>query len=230
MNGPSPLSGGLFRNNPVAVILVGLCSAAAVTGRVIDALWMSLGLIVVLLLTRLGLEILKAVSFRRPGARHVADWLSLLFLSSCFTACFELVLLAFAPDESAGLGIYPSLIAVNCIVLDRFAETGSQERADTGRGEIPRSLRRAGGLGAGFALSLIVISLVRETLGSGTITLFPVGSFGGTIAVGGISFAPARALVYAGGGLLCLGYLAGAARLLRRLKGRPSGGGEAERA
>ncbi len=217
MNGPSTRSGGLFRNNPVAVMLVGLCPAAAVTGRVIDALWMSAGLILVLLLTRLSLEILKAFSFPGSGTGHMTDWLSLLFLASCFTASFELVLGAFAPDESAGLGIYAPLIAVNCIVLDRLAGRGSQEPA--GPGEIGRSLGQASGLGAGFALSLIVISLIRETLGSGTITLFPIGSFGGTIAVGGISLAPARALVYAGGGLLCLGYLAGAARLVRRVKG-----------
>jgi len=228
MNSPSTRSGGLFRNNPVAVMLVGLCPAAAVTGRVIDALWMSAGLILVLILTRLSLEILKALAFPRPGTRQMTDWLSLLFLASCFTAAFELVLGAFAPDESAGLGIYAPLIAVNCIVLDRLGERGSQEPA--GPGGIGRSLGQAGGLGAGFALSLIVISLIRETLGSGTITLFPMGSFGGTIAVGGISLAPARALVYAGGGLLCLGYLAGAARLLRRVNGGRSGGVEAERA
>jgi electron transport complex protein RnfE len=152
--------------------------------------------------------------------------------ASCFTASFELILLAFVPDESASLGIYVPLIAVNCIVLERFAASGNREPVRNIGRDIAKSLQESGGLGVGFAISLIAISLVRETLGSGTITLFPIGSFAGTIEVGNVSLAPARALAYAGGGLLCLGYLAGAARLLGRLKGRRlegQDGTEAER-
>ncbi len=235
---------GLFRDNPVAVMLVGLCPAAAVTGRVIDALWMSLGLLFVLVLTRLCQTILQAVlaTAASPAAQSSPSgeelisfrprWLGSLLLASCFTASFELILLAFAPDESASLGIYIPLLAVNCIVLERFAASRPGEPARNLGRKIARSLQESGGLGVGFAVSLIVISLVRETLGSGTITLFPMGSFAGTIAVGRVSLAPARALAYAGGAFLCLGYLAGAARLLGRLKARRAegqGGTEAER-
>jgi electron transport complex protein RnfE len=148
-----------------------------------------------------------------------AGWLGRLFLASCFTASFELILQAFAPEESASLGIYVSLIAINCIVLDRVSEQGALGGPKTGA-EILWALQDSVAVGAGFAISLIVISLVREVLGSGTITLFPVGSFGGTVVVGNISLAPARALIYAGGAFLCLGYLAGAARLLGHLRRR----------
>jgi electron transport complex protein RnfE len=226
---------GFIRNNPVAAVLIGLCPAAAVTGRVLDALWMSLGLVFVLVLTRISQAILRGLNkvpsgqtpSRQEPSRHTqssqsftAGWLGRLFLASCFTASFELILQAFAPDESASLGIYVSLIAINCIVLDRVSEQGALGARKTTGTEILRALQDSVAVGAGFAVSLIVISLVREVLGSGTITVFPVGSFGGTVTVGNVSLAPARALIYTGGGFLCLGYLAGAARLLGRLRRR----------
>ena len=226
---------GFIRNNPVAAVLIGLCPAAAVTGRVIDALWMSLGLVFVLVLTRVSEAILrglnKAPSGQRPSRpeplRHTqssqsltAGWLGRLFLASCFTASFEVILQAFAPDESASLGIYVSLIAINCIVLDRVSEQRALGAPKATGTEILRALQDSIAVGAGFALSLMVISLVREVLGAGTITLFPVGSFGGTVVVGNVSLEPARALIYTGGGFLCLGYLAGVARLLGHVRRR----------
>jgi electron transport complex protein RnfE len=230
-------SGGWLQENPVAAMLVGLCPAAAVTGRVIDALWMSLGLVFVLVLTRASRVILhlllnepdaSGVVSRQPGPRFLGpQWLGMLFLASCFTASFELIMSAFAPQESAALGIYIPLVAVNCIVLERVAETSSRGAAQDPGARIFRALGGAAAGGAGFAVSLVVISVVRETLGSGTITLFPMGAFGGTIVVAGISGAPARALLYAGGGFLCLGYLAGvvrlAGRLLRNRRSRDTG-------
>lgn len=222
---------GVMRDNPIAAMMVGLCPAAAVTGRVVDAIWMSIGLFFVLVLTSLCKAVLQALRAPDlseppasvPGAAQRtavfplrARWLGSLLLGSCFTAAFELILLGFVPGESASLGIYVPLLAVSCLVLERFERSEPQDWQESPAREIARSMRGAAGLGTGFAISLIAISLVRETLGSGTITLFAAGSFGGTIEVGGLSREPVRALAYAGGGLLCLGYLAGLARLLPR--------------
>jgi len=205
MTNRSLLGRGILRGNPVAMILVGLCPAAAVTTRVIDALWMSLGVFSVLLLTRVCLSLLSVL---RDGANagwstdlHGGEgaprtrWLGALLIASCLTACFEVVLAAFAPEESASLGIYAPLIAVNCIVLDRIEPAA-------GRPSIPSAVLHACGLGIGFALALLLLASVREVLGAGTITLFPAGTFGGTIDIPGLSSAPARALGYAGGGLI----------------------------
>ncbi len=211
----------LFLDNPVAVTLIGLCPAAAVTARVIDAAWMSFGVIVVLILTRLSEAILRVIvgpaedTQETPRSLLRPRLLGTLFLASCFTASFEIVLLAFAPDEGANLGIYVPLIAVNCILLDRVPDSHSSGRLEGVGAEMVRSLRDSCSVGAGFAVALLLLSLVREVLGAGTITVFPMGSFSGVITLGSISGAPARAFVSAGGGLLCLGYLAGAARLLR---------------
>lgn len=226
MTNRSLLGRGIFRGNPVAMILIGLCPAAAVTTRVIDALWMSLGVFSVLLLTRACLSILSVLRDGSPAGSppdlHGGEgaprtrWLGALLIASTLTASFELVLLAFAPQESASLGIYAPLIAVNCIVLDRVEPAA-------GRSSILTALLDAGGLGFGFAFALLLIAGVREALGAGTITLFPAGAFGGTIEIPGLSTAPARALGYAGGGLICLGYLAGLSRLLSR---RPAPAGK----
>ena len=130
-----------------------------------------------------------------------------LLITSFLTAFFEAVLLVRAPSASASLGIYAPLVAVNCLVLGGGVG-----------GPSPRALRALviGSLGRGarFALALVLIALVRELLGAGTITLFPVAGFGGTVAVGGLVDEPVRALGLAGGALLCLGYLAGAARAI----------------
>ena len=126
------------------------------------------------------------------------------------TAAFEAALLSLAPAASAALGIYAPLVAVNLLVLDG----GGGGRASAARAA-------AGALGRAvlFSAALVIVSLVREGLGAGTLTLFPVGSFRGTIVIGRLPNEPIRALGLAGGALLCLGYLAGGVRLFTRRHG-----------
>jgi electron transport complex protein RnfE len=183
------------------VLLMGLCPAIAVSVRVIDALWMSAGVVSVLLLSTFCMSLIA------PRGRFFAA----LVLSSLLTASFEILLNAAAPASGASLGIYAPLIAVNCLVLDRARTTGSGTA-------IGRSLADAAGTGAGFAACLLAMAILREAAGAGTITLFPVGGFGGVVALGSLIDDPARAAGLAGGGLLCLGYLAAIARRRAAIK------------
>lgn len=227
------LGRGIAGENPIAVLLIGLCPAAAVSVRVIDALWMSAGMLSVLLVSCFCMSLVarwgrKAPESAEGGRQNTTEhgrlnaaenggrWWGALVLSSCLTACFEIVMLLVAPEEGAGLGIYVPLIAVNCLVLGRI-DAASRRQSLAG------SLWDAAGNGIGFAACLVLIALVREVLGAGTITLFPVPGFSGTIAVPSLINDPVRALGYAGGGLLCIGYLAGAARAVTGggQKGRP---------
>jgi electron transport complex protein RnfE len=220
------LGKGIAGENPVAVLLIGLCPAAAVSVRVIDALWMSAGVASVLLVSCLCMSLVARWGRKAPeasgggGGNAIGSggrWWGALVLSSCLTACFEIVLLLVAPEEGAGLGIYVPLIAVNCLVLGRI------DAVSRGK-SLPSSLWDAAGNGLGFAACLVLVALVREVLGAGTITLFPVSGFSGTIAVPSLINDPVRALGYAGGGLLCIGYLAGAARAIQqRGEGRHPG-------
>ena len=211
------LGRGISRENPIAVLLIGLCPAAAVSVRVIDALWISAGMIAVMLASCFCMSLVArwgrtpAGEVEAPGGQNATAyggrgrWWGALVLSSCLTACFEIVLFLVAPEEGAVLGIYVPLIAVNCLVLGRIDAVSRQS-------SLAGSLRDAAGNGLGFAACLVLIALVREALGAGTITLFAVPGFSGTIAIPSLVNDPARALGYAGGGLLCIGYLAGVAR------------------
>jgi Na+-translocating ferredoxin:NAD+ oxidoreductase subunit E len=224
------LGKGIAGENPIAVLLIGLCPAAAVSVRVIDALWMSAGVVSVLLVSCFCMALVDmwgrraAEGNEQGGAPATATeygvraervlayrgrWWGALVLSSCLTACFEVVLFLVAPEEAAGLGIYVPLISVNCLVLGRIDQAS--------RGEsLPAAMWNAAGSGIGFTACLVLVALVREVLGAGTITLFPVPGFTGTIAVPSLINDPVRALGYAGGGLLCIGYLAGVARAIQQ--------------
>jgi len=153
-----------------------------------------------------------AAADRPAGEDRTARWLRTLVISSLLTAAFEAGLLAVAPTTSTALGIYAPLLAVNLLVAGRG---GSDPSGASPLRAVLSSLRK----GACFAGGLVAIALVREVLGAGTITLFPAGGFGGTITVPPLLDQPVRALGFAGGGLLCLGYLVAAVRAVLARKG-----------
>lgn len=187
---------------------LGMVPAVAVSGRVIDALWMSAGVLAVSVLASVARSFLESADGPgSPAEDSARRLLRALLISSVLTAGFEAVLLAVAPAASAALGIYAPLVAVNLLALD---PGGGEGRSAAG------SAARALARGTLFAAALVAIALMREVLGAGTITLFPVGGFRGTIAIGSLPDQPVRALGLAGGALLCLGYLGGAIRLVTR--------------
>jgi electron transport complex protein RnfE len=111
---------------------------------------------------------------------------------------------------------------VNCLVLGRGVPGPA-------RPTLGSAVLAAAGRGVGFGAALLLIALVRESLGAGTITLFAVGTFAGTIEIPSLVGQPVRAIGFAGGGLLCLGYLAGAARAVSQRAAAKSSGGEEDR-
>lgn len=212
----------LADENRSLVLMLGLCPAAAMSARVIDALWMSLGVFLVTVLSTLAVSLAARAggSPREEAANGLPGgrWIGALVISSLLTAAFEVMVGAFAPEAGESLGIYAPLIAVNCLVLtlaDGAARAGAPWPA----------LRAAAGRGAWFAAALVALGCARELLGAGTITLFAAGSFPGTIVVPFLAGSPARALGFAGGALLCLGYLAALVRVVRRGRSARAGGG-----
>jgi len=208
------------RENPLAMLFLGLCPAIAVAVRVVDALWMSAGVVLVLVLSAFAMAVLSPDGAGVDRDSPTALWMRALVITSFLTASFEAGLLALAPTASAALGIYAPLVAVNCFVLgwSMPGVTNSTPGA---------AVAAALGRGVGFAAYLVLIALVREALGAGTITLFPIGGFGGTIEIPRFVDQPVRALGFAGGGLLCLGYFAGAARAISQRTAARSAGAEA---
>ncbi len=187
-------SKGLVKENPIFIILLGLCPTLAVSTQVVNALGMGAGVIFVLLGSEIFVALLK--DFIPEKVRIPA----FIVIIASFVTMVDLAMQAYAPSLSRNLGVFVQLIVVNCIILGRAEAFAKQKK-------IGESVLDALGMGVGFTLGLMLISLIREVLGSGTITLFAVGSFDGVIRIPGLSSQPARVLALAPGALLVIGFL-----------------------
>lgn len=185
---------GLFRENPVFVVVIGVCPALAITDRVVNALGMGAAVIIVLVFSNI-----FAAAFRGRLPERARLPVYTLVIAVAVTVV-DLLMEAYTPQLYKALGVYAKLIVVNCLILGRaeaFAE----------RNPVGRSVVDALGMGFGFALSLVVIAFVREVFGAGTITLFPVGTFSGTLSIPVLSRSPIRVFGLASGAFLVFGYL-----------------------
>jgi electron transport complex protein RnfE len=187
-------SKGLFKENPIFIVLLGLCPALAVSTQVVNALGMGAGVIFVLLGSNIFVSLLKGFI---PEKIRIPSYIVII---ASFVTIVDLVMKAYAPSLSRNLGVFVQLIVVNCIILGR-AEAFANKKS------LSESILDALGMGIGFTLGLLLISLIREVFGSGTITLFAMGSFDGTVRIPWLSSNPARVLGLASGALLVMGFL-----------------------
>jgi Na+-translocating ferredoxin:NAD+ oxidoreductase subunit E len=190
------LTKGIFRENPLFIIVLGLCPALAVSTQVINALGMGASVIFVLLGSNFFISLLRKII---PDNIRIPCYVVVI---ASFVTIVDMVLAAYVPVLSRSLGIYIPLIVVNCIILGRA-------EAYANKNTVGRSLLDAIGMGLGYTLSLLIVATIREVLGNGTITLFAVPAIGfdGTIRIPGLSSMPARVFGLASGALLVMGYL-----------------------
>ena len=185
---------GIFKENPIFIILLGLCPTLAVSTQVVNALGMGAGVIFVLLGSEIFVSLLK--DFIPERIRIPA----FIVIIASFVTIVDLVMQAYAPSLSKSLGVFVQLIVVNCIILGRA-------EAFANKNTVGRCIIDAFGMGVGFTLGLLLISLIREVMGAGTITLFAMGGFDGVIRIPWLSSFPARVMALAPGALLVIGYL-----------------------
>ena len=149
------LAKGLWRQNPVLVHLLGLCPTLAVTNSVANSVVMGVATFFVLV----GSSFLVSTVRRWiPNEIRIASYILII---ATFVTVAEFGLQALVPDIYKALGPFVALIVVNCIILGR-------QEAFAGRNPVGRSVLDAVGMGAGFMLALLIMSSVREVLGSGT--------------------------------------------------------------
>ncbi len=204
------LTKGIFKENPTFIIMLGMCPTLGVSTQVSNAIGMGASVIFVLTCSNIFISLLRKVI---PESVRIPCYIVII---ASFVTIVEMVLHAFVPSVYEALGVYLPLIVVNCIILGRA-------EAFAGKNGVLDSALDGIGMGIGFTLSLSLIALIRETLGAGTITLFPVGSFSGVITVPGLSESPVRVLTLAAGALLLMGYL----KAFFQWKTARSNGGEA---
>ncbi|MFA5513647.1 MAG: electron transport complex subunit E [Sphaerochaetaceae bacterium] len=185
---------GIFKENPVFIIMLGLCPTLGVTTQVVNGIGMGLGVIFVLTFSNVFIALLKDFI---PNSIRIPAYIVII---AAFVTIVEMVMHAYVPAIYNALGIYLPLIVVNCIILGRAEAFASNN-------SVYDSFLDGIGMGLGFTLSLILIALIREVFGNGTITLIAMGSFDGVIKIPLLYNYPIRILTLAAGALLLMGYL-----------------------
>ncbi|MCK9190727.1 MAG: electron transport complex subunit E [Sphaerochaetaceae bacterium] len=186
------LTKGLFKENPTFVLLLGLCPTLGVTTMVSNAIGMGFSVLFVLTLSNIMISLLRNVI---PDDVRIPSYIVII---SSFVTIIEMLLHAFVPSLYTALGVYLPLIVVNCIILGRA-------EAFANKNTVGDSAYDGIGMGLGFTIALLLIALIREVLGSGTITLFPLGEWSGVIHIPLIEANPIRVITLAPGALLVMG-------------------------
>lgn len=178
---------GLYKENPVFRLALGLCPTLAVSTSVKNGIGMGIAASFVLL----GSNII--VSLIRKGVPPKIRIPIYIVIIATFVTIAEMVMQATSPELHKSLGIFVPLIVVNCIILGRA-------EAFAGKNTVGRSILDALGMGIGFTLALVLIGFVRELLGSGRL-------FG--IPVLGTSYQPVLLMILPPGAFLTLGLFLG---------------------
>lgn len=158
------VSDGLWGNNPIFRQILGICSALAVTNLVLNTLVMCIALALTTALSSMTISMLQKWTPR--NIRMMVQTLLIAF----YVIIFDLALKAYWPEMSKNLGPYVGLIITNCIVMGRCEAYGNTNPA------IPSFID---GLfnGLGYSFILLIISVIREILGMGSILGIPVPYF-----------------------------------------------------
>ena len=149
-------SDGIFKNNPVFVQLVGMCSVLGVSSTLQNAFGMGLSVIFVLVMSNLVVSLLR--NFIKDEIRIP----SFIVIIAGFVTIVELVLRAYVPSLYKSLGIFIPLIVVNCVILARAEGFASKN------GPVA-SIVDGLGQGLGYTLAISVLAFFRELLGAGTV-------------------------------------------------------------
>ena len=186
---PEPLSWdtfiqGLWKENPVFVMLLGLCPVLAVTNTAMNALAMGLATTFVLLCSGVLVSLLRKVI---PKQVRIASYIIII---ATFVTIADYAIQAISLDLYRALGAFIQLIVVNCMILGRAEAYASKN-------PLANAFVNALGMGVGFTFALLCLGVVREILGSGS--LFGVDLFGP-------SFQPWSIFVLPPGGFFVLAF------------------------
>jgi electron transport complex protein RnfE len=183
---------GIIKENPTFVLALGLCPTLAVSVSVINGIGMGIAATFVIIFSNI---IIASIKNFIPDKIRIPCYIVVI---ATFVTITELTMKAYFPPLNRALGIYVPLIVVNCIVLGRA-------EAFACKNSVMASLFDGIGMGAGFTLALVLISAIREFLGSGKL-------MGLTVIPG---FEPALIMGLPSGALLVIGLLLGFFNLLK---------------
>ena len=183
------VSGPLNKQNPVTVLVLGICSALAVTVKLEPAVVMSISVMVVLAFSNVVVSMMRNLIPNR--IRIIVQ----LVVISFMVIIVDQILRAYVYDVSKQLSVFVGLIITNCILMGRLEAFAL--------GNKPwQSFLDGIGNAAGYGLILIIVAFFRELLGSGTIWGYPVLEKTGIYNIGyennGLMILPPMALITVG--------------------------------
>ena len=151
----SILTKGIIKENPVLVLVLGTCPTLAVTTQASNAIGMGVAFTFVLICSNIVISLLRNII---PDKVRIPCYITII---AGFVTIIELLMEAYAYSLYESLGIYLSLIVVNCIILGRAEMFANKNKPFA-------SFLDAVGMGIGFTLALLVMASIREIFGSGT--------------------------------------------------------------
>ncbi len=175
---------GLFKENPVFVIVLGMCPTLATTTSIEKAIGMGLATTFVLVFSNLIISLIKKMV---PDEVRIPIFIVVI---ATFVTLVKLIMAAYFPELKAALGIFLPLIVVNCIILGRAEAFASKN------GPVA-SIADGFGMGFGFTLALALLGAAREILGSGSFYNIPFAD--------GLGAYTQTIFILAPGGFLTLG-------------------------
>lgn len=178
----------IFKENPIAYQILGICSALAVTSKLETSIVMSLAVIFVLSFSNLAVSLIRN---HIPGSIRIIVEMTII---ASLVIIADQVIKAFAYDISKQLSVYVGLIITNCIILGR-AEAFALKN--------PPGASFIDGLGngLGYAVILLAVGFVRELIGSGTllgVSVLPLKTEAGWYVPNGLFLLPASAFFLIG--------------------------------
>lgn len=147
---------GFLKENPLLVLNIGLCSSLGVTTNIFNGLGMGMSMTFVLLMSELVISVFRKCI---PNAIRLPIFIIII---AAFTTIVQFVLQAYVESLYDALGVFLPLIVVNCIIMGRVESFASKNN-------VGNSILDALGMGIGYTCVLVVISLVREFFGGGTL-------------------------------------------------------------
>ena len=150
---------GLFIENPIFVLLLGLCSALAITTTLTNAIGMGMAVICVLIMSNVIISLLRKII---PNEIRIPVFIVII---ATLVKCVQMLMNAYTPALYESLGVFIPLIVVNCIILGRAESFASKNG-------VIDSLLDAIGMGLGYTFAVVVLSFFRELIGSGGLSLY----------------------------------------------------------
>lgn len=158
MNRMENFKNGLIKDNPVFGLYLGLCSTLAITTSINNALGMGIAVICVLILSNV---IISAIRKIVPDDIRIPVYIVII---ATLVKIIQMVIQAYTPALDSSLGVFIPLIVVNCIILGRAEAFASKN------GVFDSALDGLG-MGLGYLLAVLAMSLIRQILSTGALMM-----------------------------------------------------------